>query len=340
MTRHAQRFREQYGPCALVTGASSGIGREIAVQLAESGVDLVLVARREPVLRELSDELIARRAITVRILPIDLASTDGVDELAAATADLDIGLYVAAAGFGTSGPFLDADLDTERGMLRVNCETVLTTSHLFGRRLADRGRGGLILMSSIVGFQGTPNAAHYAATKAYVQSLAEALHVELHPRGVDVLAAAPGPVNSGFAERAGMRMGRALPPGTAARGVLDALGRRSIALPGFRSRLLKDSLAPLPRRIRVRIMGSVMAGMTSHQHSQRNERHRRPVLPDDGAVRSVLPGSARAGLTGVVGAHGVEEAAVQPGASEGLGPVLGRHGAERGGPGEGWSAAR
>ena len=263
----ADRLRTRYGPCARVTGASSGIGRERAVQLAAAGTDLVLVDRREPVLRELAADLAGRRGVDVRVLALDLARTDGVDELTAATAGTDIGLYVAAAGFGTSGPFLHATPDREREMLRLNCEAVLTTSLVFGRRMADRGRGGIVLMSSIVGFQGMPDAASYAATKAYVQTLAEALHVELRPQGVDVLAAAPGPTHSGFADRADMRMGRALSPTTVARGILDALGRRPTAFPGLLSRVLHDSLAPLPRRARVRIMGSVMAGMTAHQRT-------------------------------------------------------------------------
>ncbi len=265
MTRRQQRFHQRYGPSALVTGASSGIGREIAWRLAEAGFDLVLVARRETLPRELAAEMTSRHTIDVSVLPIDLARRDGVDDLVDATVGKDIGLYVAAAGFGTSGRFLDAEVEQEREMLRLNCEAVLTTSVVFGRRLVDRGRGGLILMSSIVGFQGMPNAANYAATKAYVQTLAEALYVEFRPLGVDVLAAAPGPTHSGFAERAGMQMGRALSPGDVAGRTLDTLGRKPTALPGALSRVLKDSMAPLPRRVRVRIMGTVMAGMTARQ---------------------------------------------------------------------------
>lgn len=267
-TRRQRRLHDRYGPCAVVTGASSGIGREVALLLAEAGFDLVLVARREGVLRGLAADLTTRHDISARTLPIDLAQRDGLDALARNTAGLDVGLYVAAAGFGTSGPFLDADPGTEIEMLRVNCEAVLSTSLTFGRRMADRGRGGLVLMSSIVGFQGMPNAAHYAATKAYVQALAEALYVELRPHGVDVLAAAPGPTHSGFAGRADMRMRRALSPRDVARGTLDTLGRRPTALPGLLSRVLRDGLAPLPRRARVRIMGSVMAGMTGHQRTR------------------------------------------------------------------------
>jgi short-subunit dehydrogenase len=117
-------------------------------------------------------------------------------------------------------------------------------------------------MSSIVGFQGTPNAAHYAATKAYVQTLAEALHVELAPLGVDVLASAPGPTASGFAARARMQMRVALEPEDVARSTLEALGRTSTVLPGALSKLLAYSLVQLPQWARVRIMGRVMDGMT------------------------------------------------------------------------------
>lgn len=266
-TRRQRRFLDRYGPTALVTGASSGIGRAIAGQLAERGLDLVLVARRESELNHLAAELRARHGVTVRVLPSDLSRPADLDELTTALDDTDIGLCVAAAGFGTSGPLLASSLGREREMLAVNCAAVLTLSWHFARRLAGRGRGGLILLSSVVGFQGMPNAAHYAATKAYVQTLAEALYVELAPHGVDVLAAAPGPVHSGFAEAAGMRMGRALTPEQVARGTLDTLGRRPTALPGMLSRVLKDSLAPLPRRARVRIMGTVMAGMTGHRRT-------------------------------------------------------------------------
>lgn len=214
------------------------------MQLAGAGFDLVLVARRETVLRELATDLTIRHRVDVRVLALDLALDEGVQELAAATAGTDVGLYVAAAGFGTSGPFLHANLDQERAMLRLNCEAVLTTSLLFGRRMAERGRGGIILMSSVVGFQGMPNAAHYAATKAYVQTLAEALHVELRPRGVDVLAAAPGPTDSGFAARADMRMGRALSPRAVAHGTLAALGADR---PRCRACSAGSSRTPWPR---------------------------------------------------------------------------------------------
>ncbi|MCP9771194.1 SDR family NAD(P)-dependent oxidoreductase [Synechococcus sp. Tobar12-5m-g] len=147
-------------------------------------------------------------------------------------------------------------------MLMVNCRAMLCACSHFGRRFRQRGRGGLVLLSSIAAFQGMPYAAHDAATKAHVQSLAEALQLELQQDGVDVLAAAPGPTHSGFAARAGQRLGTALQPDAIAQPILDALGRQATVLPGFLSKLLTMSLVPLARWVQVRIKGNVMLGMS------------------------------------------------------------------------------
>ncbi len=180
-TRRAQRLHARYGPWAVVTGASSGIGREMALQLAGAGLNVVLVARDRDALDALASEIEARHGVEARVTAADLATRSGVGATEEASQHLDVGLLVAAAGFGTSGRFLDAEGEQECEMLDVNCRAVLLQSLHFGRRFAQQGRGGMVLMGSLVGFQGVPRAAHYAATKAYVQSLAEALHVELAP---------------------------------------------------------------------------------------------------------------------------------------------------------------
>ncbi|MEM0896101.1 MAG: SDR family oxidoreductase [Verrucomicrobiota bacterium] len=258
-------FKEKYGPWAVVTGASSGIGREIAVQLAEAGIHLILVARRFEILIGLVEDLRKAHGIDAKPLALDLGRESATTELASATEGIDVGLFVAAAGFGSSGRFIESPIERELDMLSVNCRVVLAQAHHFGRRFAERGRGGLILMGSIVGFQGTPMASHYAATKAYIQSFAEALHSELAPSGVDVLSSAPGPTNSEFADRAGMKMGKALDPAEVARQTLRALGTRSTVLPGVLTKFLTYSLALLPRWARVRVMGKVMSGMTRQE---------------------------------------------------------------------------
>lgn len=265
-TPSPQGIRDRYGPWALITGASDGIGREFAIALAHHGVHLALVARRETLLAALAEQLTMEYGVTCRAIAMDLGTSDAAEALDDSTHDLDIGLVIAAAGFGTSGPFLSGDLDNERDMLAVNCGSVLALTHRFGHRFGQRfahgRRSGLVLFSSLVGFQGVPGAAHYAATKGYIQSLAEGIAPEFAARGIDVLATAPGPVHTGFASRAGMRMGRALTPAQVAAATLAALGHRTTVRPGWLSKLLGWSLATLPRWGRTRILTLIMRGMT------------------------------------------------------------------------------
>ena len=143
---------------------------------------------------------------------------------------------------------------------------MLLLSHYYGQLLAKRGYGGIILFGSLVAYQGVPNSAHYSATKAYIQSLAEALNIELKEYGVDVLSAAPGPVSSGFSSRAHMKMGAADRPETVARGVVKSLGKNMTVVPGKVGKVLTYSLKLAPRFFRVRIMGHIMNNMTKHKN--------------------------------------------------------------------------
>lgn len=259
------RLKERYGPWAVVTGASSGIGRELTERLAESGLNVVINARGATELAALEARLTADYPVSVITVAADLSEATGVQRVLDATQSLAVGLLVASAGYGTSGPFLRADIGEEQRMLRVNCEALLMLTYAYSQRFAAQKRGGIILMSSLVGFQGVPFAANYAATKAYVQSLAEGIGVELRSYGVDVLAAAPGPVNSGFGQRANMNMGQALTPAQVGVPILQALGRQSTVLPGLLTKILTYSLRLVPRWGKVRIMKLVMEGFTKHQ---------------------------------------------------------------------------
>lgn len=264
MSAGASRLARRYGPWALVTGASDGIGREFARYLAAEGLHLILVARREGALASLASELHRSHGIQCRVLSADLSDLEAVHRLADATSDLDVGLLVAAAGFGTSGPFLDAELGVETEMVDLNCTSVAALAWHLGRRLVQRGRGGVVFLSSLLAFHGTAHAANYAATKAYVQSLAEGLRAEWAPHGVDVIASAPGPIRSGFAARARMQLGQALPAEVVPRVTMKALGRKTTVRPGWLSKLLGWSLAMLPRWGQVIVMTQVMRGMTAH----------------------------------------------------------------------------
>lgn len=260
-----KRFLARYGPWSVVTGATLGIGHAFAHEIAARGCNVALVARSEDALQHAARELRARYGVDAIALPFDLSSPGSHEALMENTRDLDVGLLVAAAGYGTSGAFLDIDEAAELEMLEVNCAAILRECRDFGRRFVERGRGGIVLMGSLLGFQGVPRSANYAATKAYVQSLAEGLHDEWKPRGVDVVACAPGPVRSSFERRANMRMKVAASPKSVAASTIAALGTRTTVVPGALSKLMTYSLAPLTRNARTRILGAIMAGMTRHQ---------------------------------------------------------------------------
>ena len=259
------RGLQKYGPWALITGASDGIGKALADQLAAVGLNVALVARGEVRLRALAADLETRYGVETAVLAADLADPDAVTQLETVTSHLDIGLVVLAAGFGNTGTFLETSLADEMALIAVNIAAVSRLSHTFAGRLAERGKGGLVLFGSIVGWQGVPGQANYAASKAYVQSLAEGLHDELEPLGVDVLAVAPGPVASGFGARAGLAMGGATAPEVVASATIKALGRRRTVVPGARGRFLTAALSPLPRRLRSLILGRVIAGMRAQE---------------------------------------------------------------------------
>lgn len=244
-------------PWALLTGASSGIGRALTPLLAARGHGLVLVARREEELRRLAASL----PVPTRVLALDLSEPAAWARLDEATTDLDLGVVVLNAGIGGAGPFLAADPEAEQALVRLNVGAVLAACHRFGRRLAARGSGQLVLLSSVLAFQGVEGSATYAASKALVQALAEGLRPELGRRGVDVLAVAPGPTHTEFAARAGMRMGLADPAARVARSIDAALGGRGTRFPGLVGRLLRWGVLTLPRPLRSFIFGRAVAGM-------------------------------------------------------------------------------
>lgn len=252
---------DTYGPWAVITGASDGIGRAIAGHAAADGLHVVLAARSAGKLEELAAELSRTHGVQARVVPVDLSRPDGAPTLLEAIDDLDVGLAVLAAGFGTIGPLADASTADELEMIAVNVTAGAHLSAAFARRMVNRGRGGLVVFGSVLGWQGVPGQANYSATKAYVQALAEGLHRELKPQGVDVLCVAPGPVHTGFAARAGMTLRSATTPDVVARATWAALGKRVTVVPGFQAKVMTGALKTLPRGARSAILGRVMATM-------------------------------------------------------------------------------
>ena len=184
--------KKRFGPWALVTGASSGIGREFARQVAGAGINVVLVARRENLLKQAGSEFSKRYGVEHRVVVLDVSREDFIGQLAFATDDLDIGLVVSNAGTGNPGAFLKQDRQLLRETVRLGAMAHLDIAHHFGAKLTERRRGGIVLAGAMGAENGVPLMANDGAAKAYVHSLGEALHFEFKPLGVCVTVLAAG----------------------------------------------------------------------------------------------------------------------------------------------------
>ena len=253
--------KNKFGPWAIVTGASSGIGKEFARQLAASGLNLVLVARRLPLLEEIGRGLAKEFGVQYRAVEVDLTDEDFLETLAEATQNLDVGLVISNAGAITYGDFLTIERTSLHRSLRLNLTSHLNLTHHYGRGLAKRGRGGVILVSSMAGLQGTPYMADYAAAKAYVLSLGEALHFEFQKLGLNVTVLLPGPTDTPMMTNSGtdpsdtpMKLMSA--QACVAEGLAALNANRATHIAGRLNRIM---IALIPRSVRPKMMGTMVA---------------------------------------------------------------------------------
>jgi uncharacterized protein len=257
---------ERYGPWALITGASSGIGEEFARRLAREGFRLVLVARRRERLDALARELAAAHGTEARVVAADLARRDFLPAIEEATGDVEVSLLVSNAGFGKKGPFLEGDLASDLEMLDVNCRASLILTHAFGRRMAARGRGGIVITSSTAAFQGLPYSSHYAATKGWALQLAEGLWFELREKKVDVLALCPGPTDTEGPRRTGVDPDKVpvkmMSVGPVVSAALAGLGKRPVVIPGVTNRLGYLAVRVTSRRFATSTAGRLIKRVT------------------------------------------------------------------------------
>lgn len=250
---------------ALITGASSGIGRETATRLARRGYRTILVARNSDALGGLADGIVAQGGFRPVCIPADLSRAEDRDGVKRLVASEEITVAVFAAGYGTAGSFLAIEGAAELNMIEVNCSAVVDLTRQLAKQMSIQSKGTIVLFSSLVGWQGVPMSATYAATKAFIQSLGEALAIEFGSLGINVLCCAPGPVHSGFARRAVMTLGPADTAASVADDLVLHLHKKGNFVPGGTGKLLTLSLSALPRWLRVRVMGRIMSGMAK-QH--------------------------------------------------------------------------
>jgi short-subunit dehydrogenase len=200
----AQIDKARFGPWALITGASSGIGKEFARQIAASGINVILVARREALLKDVGAELSNAYGIDHRIVVADLSEPGFMQSLVPVTRSLDVGIVISNAGTGNPGEFLKLDRDGLVRLMQLNSLTHLDIVHHFGQHLSERRRGGIVLCGAMGAIQGIPYMANESGAKSYVQSFGEALHVELNPLGVNVTVLVVSPTQTAIIEKFGL----------------------------------------------------------------------------------------------------------------------------------------
>ena len=251
---------------ALVTGASAGIGREIARELAKRSHNLVLVARRKPQLDEVAAELSERHGVRAETIACDLAKPASRARLQGQLTrlGLDVSVLVNNAGFATGGPFYLADAERELQQVRLLVEAVVALTSAFAPGMAERRSGAILNVASTAGMQPMPFSAGYSAAKAYVLTFSEALHYELRPRGVTVTALAPGPVKTEFWDIAGWEtsgggkfedtVGKPamISPEAAARAAVEGVEHGSrVVVPGLPVRAAMEASRLLPNALKL-----------------------------------------------------------------------------------------
>lgn len=279
MPADSQVFKHKYGPWALIAGASEGIGRSFAEQLAALGINLLLVARRDAVLQETAQQIRSRYGVEIHTQALDLTSADLEQQLGRLVADYDIGLLIYNAGTTHgAGLFLDEPVSKALNLVRLNCIGPVLLAHTIGTQLRARRRGGIILLSSMSALAGTGYVATYAATKSFDMIFAEGLWAELRGYGVDVLGLVAGATQTPAMQRSGALFGdgdtpaaiasetpqpniMAMHPDDVVREALAELGNGPILFPGEKNRAAAAAIRSAPRAAAVDAMSGAAAGM-------------------------------------------------------------------------------
>jgi uncharacterized protein len=259
---YMNNLRQKYGPLALVAGASEGIGAAFSHYLAAAGMDLILVARRREPLDQLAGQLIDKHGIQVSCISCDLSDADAAATLLDALRDKDINLLVYNAAMSYIGPFEQNSLESDIRIAYANMITPMSLLRIFGEPMLKKGRGAMILMASLAGFQGSGFLAAYAASKAFTRVLAESLWYEWKDRGVDVIACCAGATASpNFINTKPEKTSRFAPrveqPEEVVEACMKRLGRKPSFISGRGNRMASFFMQKiLSREMAINIMGN------------------------------------------------------------------------------------
>lgn len=257
-----RNLKEKYGGWALITGASSGIGAEFAERLGEMGFNLILTARREDRLNELSDKIKKSKSVDVQIVKAGLSYEDEVYRLIEEVGDKEVGMLINNAGYGSTGNFTFNDPQFEIDMVKLSCVTPTILTHHYSRKMKERNKGAIIFLGSVVAMQPVPMMAVYSASKVFNSYMGDALWYELKKYNIDVLSVNPGGTKTGFQRIAEIEGGPFVrTPQQVVSTSLDALGRKPSAIDGFPNKLMAFFTKLMPRKLQVSIAGNIAAKM-------------------------------------------------------------------------------
>jgi short-subunit dehydrogenase len=247
---------------ALITGASGGIGYELALLFARDGFDCILIARSEDRLNELAAHLESEFRVKTLVLAKDLSKATAVDEIyeEVSAAAMPVDVLVNNAGFPVYGLFVETDLTIELQMLQVNVVALTALTKLFLKSMVERRYGRILNLASTAAFEPGPLMAVYYASKAYVLSFSEALSNELQGSGVTVTALAPGPTRTGFQKRGHLEDSRLVQgeiadaASVARAGYRGLMAGKTLVIPGFSNKLIPWIVRVSPRRVVTRVV--------------------------------------------------------------------------------------
>ena len=236
------KFKNKYGEWAVITGASSGIGKALAYEMARKGLNLVLIARGQTALENLSENLQSKFRVSTKVLVADLACQAGIDEVTAKTQALDVGLLVLSAGMESNGSFVKSKLEKELQVIQLNIVSTLVLSRHFTKKMESRKHGGVLFVSSLTAHMPSPYFSNYAASKSYVFSLATSLYGELKSKGIDISVLSPGVTNTAMAESIGIDWSKTpvktMSPEDVAKETIQNFGKKLSIIPGKGNRIM------------------------------------------------------------------------------------------------------
>ncbi len=267
-----------FGPWALIAGASEGLGEAFAREIAKNGINVALIARRKTLLDKLCSTISKEYNVQTKAIQLDLASENILDIIKAETKEIDIGLVVYNAALSPIGLFFNFDLEKHFKVIDVNVKGPMVFAYHFGQLMKDKGKGGIILLSSLAGLQGDPYHANYSATRGYTMNLAEALWYELRKYGVHVMACVAGATNtpnyiSSKPKRAGLINPRPMDPFKVAKGSLKSLKKnKPYHIPGLNNKFNSFILKRMLKRERaIKFMGNIASKMYGEDRNHINK---------------------------------------------------------------------